>query len=73
MNAARFRETLQPCRDVYPITVNLVTLEHHVAEVHTDAKLHTSVGRKARVLGFECNLDINGAVYRLDHAGELGQ
>jgi hypothetical protein len=60
-------------RDVHPIPVNLLALDHHVAEVNADAKLHPPLGREARVLSFESGLNIDGAVHCLDHACEFGE
>jgi hypothetical protein len=70
-DADRFRETLQPRCDVHSIAVDLRALDHHVAEVHADAKLHSALGCEAGVLSLESALDIDGAIHRLDHACEL--
>src|SRR6266851_5603369 len=35
-DAARVGEALQPCRDVDAIAVNLLAIDHHVAEIDTD-------------------------------------
>ena len=72
-DAAGVGETLQPRRDVDPITVDLIALDHHVAEVDADAKLHPALLRQLSVLGLERGLNIHRAIHRLDHAGELGQ
>jgi hypothetical protein len=72
-DAAGVGEALQSRRDVHPVTIDLLALDHDVAEVHANAKRHPSLGRKARVLGLKSSLNIDGAVHRLDHAGELGQ
>ena len=72
-NAAGVGETLQPRRDVDPVTVDLIALDHHVAEVDADAKLHPALRRQLRVLSLERGLNIDRAIHRLDHAGELGQ
>jgi len=72
-NAAGVGETLQPRRDVDPVTVDLIALDHHVAEVDADAELHPALRRQLRVFSAERGLNIHRAVHRLDHAGELGQ
>jgi hypothetical protein len=72
-DAARFRQTLQPRRDVYPVAVNLFAVDDHIAQVHAYPELHPSLGCDARVLNLESSLDLDGAIYRLDHAGEFRQ
>jgi len=72
-DAAGVGETLQPPRDVDPITVDLIALDHHVAEVDADAKLHPALRRQLRVLGLERGLNIHRAIHRPNHAGELGK
>jgi hypothetical protein len=42
-----------------------------ITEVDADAKLHTPLGCEVRVLSLKSSLDIDRAVHRLDHAGEL--
>ena len=66
-------ETLQPRRDVDPVAVDLLALDHHVAEVDADAKLHPALGGRLRILGLERGLHIDRALDGIDHAGELGQ
>ena len=72
-DAAGVGETLQPRRDVDPVTVDLIALDHHVAEVDADAELHPALRRQLRILSLERGLNIHCAIHRLDHAGELGQ
>ena len=72
-DAARFRETLQPRRDVYPVAVDLHTLDHHVAQVDADTELHLTLQRQLCILGSKRALNRNGTSNRLDHAGEFGQ
>jgi hypothetical protein len=72
-DAAGVGEALQPRRDVDPITVDLIALDNHVAEVDADPELHPALRWQLRVLSFERGLNIHRAIHRLDHAGELGQ
>jgi hypothetical protein len=72
-DAAGVGETLQSRRDVDPITIDLIALDHHVAEVDADAKLHPTLRWQLRVFSAERGLNIHRAIHRLDHAGELGQ
>jgi hypothetical protein len=59
-------------RDVNPLTINLIALDHDVAEVDADPELHPAVRRQLRVLSLERRLNIHSAIHRFDHAGELG-
>src|SRR5216684_3260447 len=70
-DAAGFGETLQTRRHVDPVAVDLFALDHHVAEVDPDTKLHPLVRRQVRTLGPERGLDYGGALHRVHHAGEL--
>ncbi len=72
-DAARLGETLQPCRDVDPVAVDLLAIHHHVAEVDPNAKLHSAVGWQICVLRLERGLDLNRALDGIHDAGELGQ
>jgi hypothetical protein len=44
-DAARLGEAFQPRRDVDSVTVNLLALPHHVAEVDADSEFHPAFGR----------------------------
>ena len=72
-DAARVGETLQPSRDVDPVAENLLALDHHVAEVDPDAKLHPALGWQTGVFSLEGGLDLDRALDRIHHAGELRQ
>jgi hypothetical protein len=37
-NPARLRHSFKPSRDVHPIAVDVVSVDHHVAQVDADAK-----------------------------------
>src|ERR1700730_13742608 len=72
-DTTRSRETLQPRPDVYPIAIDLLAFDHHVAEVHADAELHPAVGCQIGVFSFEYGLYLDRALDRIHHSGELGQ
>jgi hypothetical protein len=72
-NAPRLGQALQSRGDIDTIAVNLLALDHHIAEVDADAELHPTVEGQLRILGLKLGLDCNGARNRLDHTGELGQ
>src|SRR5215471_14945945 len=69
-DAARLGETFQPRSDIDPVAVNLFALDHHIAEIDADAKLHPARWRHLSVLGLECSLDRHGAMNCVDYAGE---
>ena len=58
---------------VDPLPVDPVALHHHVAEVNTDAKLHSSVRGHVGVPSPDCALDLDGAASRVEGAGKLGE
>ncbi len=66
-------ETLEAGGDVDAVTVDLLAIHHHVAEVDADAKFHSTLGRDIRVLGLECGLNLDRALDRIHDAGELGE
>ena len=53
--------TLEACGDVDAVAVNLLAVDHHVAEVHADAKFHPALGRQIRVFALEKVLWISTA------------
>src|SRR6266851_5865848 len=70
-DTAGFGETFQARRHIDPVAVDLFAVDHHVAEVDPDTKLHPLVGRQVGILGPERGLDYGGALHRVHHAGEL--
>ena len=67
-DAARLGERFQPCGNVHAIAIEIVALDHHVAEVHADAQCDPPVfgdrlvGRAHRLLKRHRGLDgIHGA------------
>src|SRR6266851_609172 len=70
-DAARFREALEARGDVDAIAVDLLTVDHHVAEVHADPEFHPALGCQRRVLGLECGLNLDRALDGIHDAGKL--
>src|SRR5712691_12368082 len=66
-------EALESRGDVDPVAINLLALDHHVAEIDTDAEFHPVLRRHARVLGFEVGLDRDPAIDRVNHASKFSQ
>jgi hypothetical protein len=48
-------------------------LDHYVAQVDADAKLHPPFGRQTLVLRLKCALNLDRALDGIHHAGELGE
>jgi len=61
------------CGDVDAVNVDLLTIHHHVAEVHADAELHAALGWQIRVLSLERGLNLDGALDRIHDTRELGE
>jgi hypothetical protein len=59
-DAARLSETLQPLGTIHPVAVDLLALGHHIAKIHPDAKFHSALGRKVRILGLQSGLNFDG-------------
>jgi len=57
--------------NIHPITINLLTLDHRVAEIDADAEFHSTLRWQTRVLGFEAVLNFNGTTYCFHDAREL--
>src|SRR6266851_703677 len=72
-DAARFSEAFEAGGDVDAVAVDLLAIDHHVAEVDADAELHPPLGWQIRVLGLERGLDLDGALDGIHDAGELGE
>ncbi len=72
-DAAWLREPVQPRRDVDAVSVDLLSLNHHVPEVDADAEVHPAVGGERIVPGADDALDLEGAARRVEGARELGQ
>jgi hypothetical protein len=66
-------QPLQPGGHIDPITVDLFAIDHHIAHVQADAKLHAAVRQQCGILGFQCVLDCHRALHGIDRARELGQ
>jgi hypothetical protein len=66
-------KTLQARREIDPVAVNLLALDHHIAKIDAYAELHPALQRQLHILGPKRGLNRNGASNRLDHAGELGR
>src|SRR5215813_7879533 len=71
--ASSFRQALEPRGNIDPIAVDPFSLDHYIAQVEADAKLHLAVVRQVRVFGFQFLLDLHRTTHGIDHTGKLGQ
>jgi len=71
-NAAWIRQALQPRRHVDAVANQIVPLDHHIADVDADAKMHPPVFRGVGFEQFDGMLDLSGAPDRLDRTREFG-
>ena len=72
-DATRLRDTLEPGRDVDAVTVDPGLVVDDVAQVDADAEEHAARLGYPLVAGRHDGLDLDRALGRVDHAGELGQ
>ena len=72
-NGARLRERLEPGCDVDAVTENVIAVDDDVAEIDADAQLETALRRDGVVEGARSSLHLDGAVQRIDDAGEIRQ
>src|SRR5712692_6315370 len=70
-DASRMGEAFEARRDVDAVAVDLLAIDHHVAEVDADAKLHSAVGWQTYVFRLERGLDLDSALDRIHNAGEF--
>ena len=72
-DAARFRQPLQPCRDVDAVAVYVVSIDDHVPKINPDAEGDAPVlGRLCVAVGHRA-LDLDGASDRIDDAREFDE
>src|SRR5262249_40268059 len=70
---ARFRERLQPSRNVHPIAVDIVVLDNDITEVDPDAELDPLLWRDSCIALSHPSLDLHPAAHRIHHAGKFGE
>src|ERR1700720_164139 len=72
-DAARVSDTLQPCRDVYAIAIDVVAFNDNISKVDADAELETAHVRLFVVPRPHVALHFHGTGDGADHAGKLQQ
>ena len=66
-------ETLNSGSYVYPITIDTLSLLHHIAKVDTYAKVHPAVFRQLSVPNPEFLLDLHGTPHRIHYTAKFCQ
>ena len=72
-DSTRLRQPLQPSGDVHPITEQVSTPDHHIADVDADPELKAAVLRHSGIRLRELLLHRHRALDGIDRARELGQ
>ena len=72
-NTARFGHGFEAGRDVDAVTVEIAAFDHDIAEIYADAQDDAAILGYAAVGGRHALLEIDGALHRVDRAGELDQ
>ncbi len=70
-DAARVGHGLEARGDVDAVAQQVFVLDHHIAEIDADPKVHLAMFRQRIVARLEGLLDFHGAAHRLDDAREL--
>src|SRR4030095_16183715 len=71
--ATRFGNSLKPRRDIYTVAIEIAAFDHDIAEVHADAQHDVAILRLITIGSGHTLLEIDGALYGVDGAGELDQ
>jgi hypothetical protein len=70
---AGWSEAFKAGRDIDPVTVDVITLDNDIAEMHPDAEVNATLVRYFGVALGHALLYGEGTFDRVDHAGELDQ
>ena len=72
-DAARLGQALQPRRQIDAIALNVIAVDHHIAEVDAEAEHDSAVFRQLGIALDNCPLHVGGHPNRAGDAVELGQ
>ena len=72
-HATRLREPFKPGRNVDPVTVKVLSVDDHVADVNSDAKQDALRGRLVSRALRDSILNGDGAPHGVNRTGELDQ
>src|SRR5262245_19932887 len=70
---SRLGQGFEPRRDINAITVEVLAVDDHVAEIDADAELDAHVGRFGRIALGHSALHLDGAAHGIDDAGKFHQ
>src|SRR5262245_15438494 len=62
-------DRFEPCRDVYPIAVEIAALDHNVTQIDADTQHDVAFLRLAVIGSGHTLLEIDSAFHRVDGAG----
>jgi hypothetical protein len=71
-DAARLSNSLQPHRNIDPVTKDIVLFDNDITDVNADAEFDLLVLRHVDILFGHAALNFVGTSHGVDHAGELG-
>src|SRR5262249_22006504 len=72
-DATRLRESLQTCRHVHTVAIDVAGLDHDVADIDAEAKLDPLLRWDTGTALSHAALDLDSAAQGIDHARELRQ
>ncbi len=72
-NAAGLGQAFQPRGDVHPITVDVIAIDNHIAQMYADSEQHLAVFGHTEIAGSDLLLNRRSTANRLDHTAEFGQ
>jgi hypothetical protein len=72
-NATGLGQTFQPCRDIHPVTENVVVLHNDVALVNADTELDATGRRHISVTLGPGVLNLSRTPQGINHTGEFDQ
>jgi hypothetical protein len=72
-DAARLGQPLETHRDIDAVAEDVAVFHHDIADIDADAKPHTALFAEGLVGLGKITLDLNGALYGSNDAGEFGE
>ena len=72
-DSAGLRDSFEARCDVHAVTVDVVSVDNNVAEMHAYPQQHPVVIARAAIAYLHLALDLGRAFHGFDHAAELGQ
>ncbi len=72
-DTAGIRQPFQTRGDIHPVAENISVFQHDVADINSDAKLHSAIFFEVFVLVSQFILDVDGALHGRQRAAERGK